>query len=87
LPEEIHADHEYKTNSIQKDHQAYVPDTKLDYHAQLQIVAKGLKAGQDQLKGMEICPPWLCGTFCLYNFLVPIAFLWEILQHMINYAA
>ena len=46
----------------------------MDYHAQLQIVAKGLKAAQDKLEGMEIRPPWLRGSFRLYTFLVPIAF-------------
>ena len=46
----------------------------MDYHAQLQIVAKGLKAAQDKLEGMEIRPPWLRGSFRLYKFVVPVAF-------------
>jgi len=43
-PEEIKAGNIYKhANNFHKDDPAFVPDTKQEYHAQIEIVTRGLR--------------------------------------------
>jgi len=74
LPQEIQAGNKFFKKIIPEGCPGYVPQTKLDYHAQLQVVAKGLKAAQDALEDMEFRPPRLQGSYRHYKFMVPIAF-------------
>ena len=53
--EEIKAGNTYKcANNYHKDDPAFVPDTKREYHAQIEIVTKGLRKVQQMLNGMKI---------------------------------
>ncbi len=73
--EEIKAGNTYKhANNYHKDHPTFVPDTKWEYHAQIEIVTKGLRKVQKMLNGMKISPLWLKGSHCLYELVVLIAF-------------
>ena len=55
-----------------------------DYHSQIEIVMKHLKDAQAILNGMQIQPPWIKGSYCVYKIVFPAAFLWAICQCMIN---
>jgi len=53
-PEEIKAGNIYKhANNFCKDDPTFVPDTKQEYHAQIQIVTRGLRKVQQMLNGMK----------------------------------
>ena len=62
-PEEVKAGNIFRcANNYHKDHPAFVPDNKHEYHAQIEIVTKGLRKVQQMLNGMKIRPPWLKGS-------------------------